>query len=269
MSVVYDDPFVVDTERFHGPLDLLLHLIRQQDIDILDIPIAKITGQFLAAVEKIQSVNLDSAGEFLEMAATLVRIKAQMLLPRPAEEEDEDPRAELVRRLLEYEQIREISQRMQRTEADRARRFKKGYLPVRPVPSAEEAPLDTTWEEVLEAALAVSVPNPRDLEHRVMGRLVSLEEKVELILGALRDVRSVEFGELLWPFRERIHGVMTLLASLELTRRREVRLRQSSPFHELWVFRRDRDEPDREAPEGEGADLGEKNREGVDGGGAE
>jgi segregation and condensation protein A len=242
MSVAIDDPFVVDTERFHGPLDLLLHLIRQQDIDILDIPIARITGQFLAAVERIQSLNLDSAGEFLEMAATLVRIKAQMLLPRPEEEGEEDPRAELVRRLLEYEQIREISQRLRHMEADRARRFNKGFLPVRPIPSAEEAPLETTWEEVFGAALAVSVPDPREREHRVTTRVVSLEEKAELILGALQEVRSVEFGQLIRPFRERIHGVMTLLASLELTRRHLVRLRQSRPFHELWVFLRDRED---------------------------
>ena len=103
------DFLLVELDRFQGPLDLLLHLIRQQDIDIFDIPISAITDQFLAAVEEIGVEDLDQAGEFLEMAATLIRIKAQMLLPRPGDEDEEDPRAELVRRLLEYEQSREIA----------------------------------------------------------------------------------------------------------------------------------------------------------------
>ncbi len=236
-----DGPFVVEIERFHGPLDLLLHLIRQQDIDILDIPIARITRQFLAAVEGIDELDLDSAGEFLEMAATLVRIKVQLLLPRPSDETDDDPRAELVRRLLEYEQIREISRRLQHTEADRARRFKKGFIPIRPVPASEEVPLRTGWDEVFAAAVEVSLPDPRDLEHRVTTRSVSLEEKVDLILKALEEVASIEFRRLIGPFHERVHGVMTFLAGLELTRRREVRLRQSRPFRELWIFRREED----------------------------
>ena len=104
---------VVELDRFQGPLDLLLHLIREQDVDIFDIPIAKITDAFLAAIQGIRADQLEGAGEFLEMAATLIRIKAQMLLPRHEGEEDQDPRAELVRRLLEYEQIREISTRLQ------------------------------------------------------------------------------------------------------------------------------------------------------------
>jgi len=119
---------LVEIDKFQGPLDLLLHLIRTQDIDVFDIPISRITDQFLQAIRGIQARDLDSAGEFLEMAATLIRIKAQMLLPRTGEEEDEDPRAELVRRLLEYEQIREISQRLSAAEADRARQALESFL---------------------------------------------------------------------------------------------------------------------------------------------
>ena len=107
-AIVRDDFFLIEIERFQGPLDLLLHLIRTQDIDVFDIPVARITAQFLKAIEGLDAKDLDSAGEFLETAATLIRIKAQMLLPREGDDEDEDPRAELVRRLLEYEQIREI-----------------------------------------------------------------------------------------------------------------------------------------------------------------
>ena len=241
---------LVEVERFQGPLDLLLHLIRTQDIDIFDIPIARITDQFLQAIENIRAHDLDGAGEFLEMAAMLVRIKAQMLLPRVGEEEDEDPRAELVRRLLEYEQIREITLRLRGAEADRARRFGKGYVPPRPRKPITDTPLETTWDEVFEAALRVETPEPGRHRHRVTTRTVSMEEKVVLILDALRVSTRVEFSRLVQGFRERMHGVMTFLAGLELTRRRILLLRQAKPFSELWIYRRE----DPAEPEAEPAD---------------
>jgi segregation and condensation protein A len=242
-----DELFVVDLDRFQGPLDLLLHLIRQQDVDIFDIPISRITEQFLKAIQGIEADRLDSAGEFLEMAATLIRIKAQMLLPRHGEDEDEDPRAELVRRLLEYEQIREITQRLSIAEGERARKSGKGHVPPRPRPPLEDTPLETTWDEVFAAALEVTLPDPRDHQHRVTTRTVSMEEKVTLILSELADGTRVEFSRLLAPFRERMHGVMTLLAGLELTRQREIFMRQIRPFSELWIYRRE--ESDRGEPE--------------------
>ena len=244
LTVRHDAPerdgfFLVEIERFQGPLDLLLHLIRTQDIDVLDIPIHKITDQFLQAIRGLAASDLDGAGEFLEMAATLVRIKAQMLLPRPMEDDDEDPRAELVRRLLEYEQIREVTDRMRVAEAERGRRFGKGYVPVRKKRPAVEEPLETTWDEVYDAALAVEVPEPRDRRHRVTPRTVSMEEKAVLILEALKTGTRVEFKRLVSGFQERMHGVMTLLAGLELTRRRLLVLRQTRPFADLWIYRRD------------------------------
>jgi len=236
--------FLVDLERFQGPLDLLLHLIRTQDIDVFDIPIATITNQFLRAIREVRTHDLDGAGEFLEMAASLVRLKARMLLPRSSEDEDEDPRAELVRRLLEYEQIREISQRMSAAEADRARRFSKGYVPPRPRKPLHETPLETTWEEVLEAAMGVEVPQIQDHEHRVTTRTVAMEDKVVLILDTLKKATRVEFSRLLDGFQDRMHGVMTFLAGLELTRRRMLFLRQARPFTELWIYRRDDEDGD-------------------------
>lgn len=228
---------VIELDRFEGPLDLLLHLIREQEFDIFDIPIATITDQFLAALQRIRREDLDSAGEFLEMAATLVGIKAQMLLPGAHGEEEEDPRAELVRRLLEYEQIREIGRRLEAAEAERARRFGKGFVQERPRPEPEDTPLETEWEDVFAAALEVRLPDPRDPEHRLTRRPVAMEEKIELILETLRTVARVEFSKLVHPWAERTHGVMTFLASLELGRRRVVRLRQSRPFSELWLYR--------------------------------
>ena len=231
-----EDFLVIDVERFQGPLDLLLHLIRQQDIDVFEIPIARITRQFLAAIEGIEAKDLDNAGEFIEMAAGLIHIKAQMLLPRHGETEDEDPRAELVRRLLEYEQIRDVSQRLATAEAERARRFGKGFLEPRPRPPMEETPLETTWEDVLAAAMLVTPPDPGIRTHLVTTRPVAMEDKMDLILGTLNRVRRIEFSRLVRPFKSRLHGVMTLLAGLELTRRRRVKLRQVEMFSELWMY---------------------------------
>lgn len=241
-----DDFLLVEIERFQGPLDLLLHLIRTQDIEIFDIPIATITDQFLQAIRGLEATDLDGAGEFLEMAATLIHIKSQMLLPRPGQDEDEDPRAELVRRLLEYEQIREISQRLRSAEADRSRRFGKGYVPPRPKKPLEDAPLETTWDEVFEAAMQVEMPIPRDRTHRVTTRTVTMEEKAVLILDHLKRGTRVEFNRLLQGFKERSHGVMTFLAGLELTRRRMLFLRQTRPFAELWIYRREEDADERD-----------------------
>ena len=244
-----EDFLVIDIERFQGPLDLLLHLIRKQDIDVFEIPIARITRQFLAAIEGIGAEDLDNAGEFIEMAAGLIHIKAQMLLPNHGETEEEDPRAELVRRLLEYEQIRDISQRLASAEAERARRFGKGFLEPRPRPPMEETPLETTWEEVFAAALLVTPPDPRIRMHTVMTRPVAMEDKMNLILGTLERVKRIEFTRLVQPFRNRMHSVMTFLAGLELTRRRIIFLRQVRPFSELWVYRRNESvvEPEHDA----------------------
>jgi len=258
-----EDFLVVDIERFQGPLDLLLHLIRQQDIDILEIPISLITRQFLAAVKSIEAKDLDNAGEFLEMAASLIRIKAQLLLPRHGASEDEDPRAELVRRLLEYEQIREISERLATSEAERARRFGKGFLEARVRPPMEETELETTWEEVFSAALEVTVLEPGIRAHLVATRPVAMDDKMNLILGTLDRVRRIEFSRLVKPFRNRMHGVMTFLAGLELTRRRRVKLRQVRPFAELWVYRGlgEADESDGWSdPEGDEDPLGATDR---------
>ena len=232
--------FVVELERFEGPLDLLLHLIREQDIDIFDIPIATITQQFLHAIEGVEALGLDRAGEFLEMAATLVRIKAQMLLPRrQGDDLDlEDPRTELVRRLLEYEHFRDAADRLEEAEADRSRHYGRGFVPPRPKPDPASQELEVDWGEIWDVLhdLMERVRPPE--EHHIHRRAVTLEEKVELILDTLRRLSRVEFNELLADHPDKLHAVATLLASLELARRREVAMRQSKPFAPLWIYRR-------------------------------
>lgn len=250
--------YVVRLEQFAGPLDLLLHLIREQDIDILDIPVGKITEQFLTAIEGIETRELDNAGDFLEMAATLVRIKARMLLPRASasDELEADPRYELVRRLLEYEHFREAARRMEASEAERARHYARGYVPPPPAPAVpDELPVE--WDEVWEAALALAGREREIRQHRVARRGVPVDHKMRVILGALRQIRRIEFRDLVAPFRDRLHTVVTLLAGLELARGQRISLRQRAPFSPLWFFGGERLEEDPDA-EPSGAGSGEE-----------
>ena len=236
--------FIVELDRFQGPLDLLLHLIREQDIDIFDIPIARITEQFLRAIEGVESLGLDRAGEFLEMAALLVRIKAQMLMPRRTEgdEELEDPRAELVRRLLEYEHFREAAQRLEAAEVERLRHYARGYVPPRAEPDPDvELVLD--WEELLAAAIAMEDRRRPPQEHRIRPRLVPIEEKIDLIVTTLGRLARIEFQRLVAPYADRMHAVVTFMASLELAKRRALAIRQSEPFAALWLYRRNATTP--------------------------
>src|SRR5881227_908910 len=145
-SLPPDSSFVVELTAFSGPLDLLLALIREEQVDIYDIPIARICQQF---VLRIRTLGLNEAAEYLEMAARLIRIKAQMLLPRGDVEAWEDPRAELVRRLLEYQQMREVVDVLERRGEERRSHFGRAYLPAQPAPP--QAPLAMSLVELLAA----------------------------------------------------------------------------------------------------------------------
>lgn len=239
-----DGAFVVELDRFSGPLDLLLHLIREQDIDIFDIPISEITSQFLRAIEGVEALGLDRAGEFLEMAAVLVRIKAQMLMPRRGDidGELEDPRAELVRRLLEYEHFREVAIRFEDSQRDRARQFRRGHIPPRNVPPPAEVELQLAWEDLWAAALRVEQVPKSVEDHFVAQRAVPVEEKIGLILHTLSRLARVEFRRLVEPYHNKLHSVVTLLAGLELAKRRRLAMRQSEPFAALWLYRMDEGE---------------------------
>ncbi len=233
------DPLVVHLDQFQGPLDLLLHLIRKQDIDIFDIPIARVTEQFLQAIEELDRLELERAGEFIEMAATLVRIKAQMLFPRREEEEEDDPRAELVRRLLEYEHFREVARTLEAAERERSRYYGKGFVPPRPRAPTAAAPLETVWDEVWGALLNLAARlEAKEPTYQAAHRPIRIEEKIDEILSVLARRARIEFSALCAPWGTRMHEVMSLLASLELAKRRVLKLRQSAPFTALWLYRR-------------------------------
>ena len=232
------EPFQIELDRFQGPLDLLLHLIRSQDIDIFDIPIAGITEQFLGALEDgLGDMPIERAGEFLEMAATLVRIKAQLLLPRPEQPDwDQDPRAELVRRLLEYEHFQDVVHVLEGAEAQRGRHFAKGYVRERPTPLLEPVTLELSLVDFLRVAMGIPEPLPEP-EVRPPSQTVTVEEKASLLKRLLGKARRVSFDKLFRPWGTRAHAVAALLAALELARQQVLKIEQVKPFSSIWLLR--------------------------------
>lgn len=231
----------IENLDFEGPLDLLLYLVRKNEVDIWDIPIARITEQFLAYLERMTADRLEEAGDFMLMAATLLRIKSRMLLPRPEDddEEMEDPRRELVLRILEYQQFREIADHLREHEAGRRLLFAKGYREAleegleRPEPApgrrASLSDLLRAFAEVMRQAEAERI-------HRLEPIAVSIEEKAAFVRDRLRREGRVTFRELFVPGEPRAHWIVTFVALLEMVREGEVRLRQGDAFGEIHVF---------------------------------
>jgi segregation and condensation protein A len=225
--------FFVELDAYSGPLDLLLHLLREEQIEIADIPIARIADQFLRA---IHDMGLNQAADYLDMASRLVRLKAQMLLPRRSEEDGwEDPRAELVRRLLEYQQIREIAVWMGRTAERRAERFARGYLP--PPPELPPPPLTLDLIEMLQAVERVITGIPSPVLHRVVARPLDVEGATRRIEALLDQREEFSWTEALGPRPTIVEVLSTLLALLELAKRGLVRLAQPSPFSPMVIAR--------------------------------
>jgi segregation and condensation protein A len=226
-------PFVVELEHFSGPLDLLLTLIREEQVEIADIPIARICEQFLL---RIHSLGLSEAAEYLEMAAGLLRIKVQMLLPRRGDDEEwDDPRAELVRRLLEYQQMREVVDILQHRGDDRRDRFSRGYLP-QPI-AAPLAPLALTLPELLAAVDRVLRISREPLMHDVVSRALDVDGAIDTILSVLAHRGHAWWRDVVANDAAPWQVLSALLALLELARRSELRLVQLRPFANVEILR--------------------------------
>ena len=228
------EPFVVELQQFEGPLDLLLTLIRDEKVDIYDIPIARIAEQFLA---RIRTLAIDQAAEYLEMAARLLRVKAQMLLPRNQDDESwEDPRAELVRRLLEYQQVREISDHLARMAEDRRSRFARSWLPSQSI-EPPPAPLSLSLGELLAAVDRVLRTVREPHIHDVVARPLDVDGAIRTIRSLLELRARARWYDVVNPSAESWEVLSALLALLELARRGELRLRQATPFGSLVITR--------------------------------
>lgn len=225
--------FVVELEGFTGPLDLLLHLLREEQLDIANIPIARIADQFLRVIHEL---GLNQAADYLDMASRLVRLKAQMLLPRGVDgEEWEDPRAELVRRLLEYQQIKEIALWMAGAAERRAVQFPRGYLP--PPPELPPPPLTLDVLELLAAVERVISGILHPVLHRVVARPLNVEGATLRIQTLLGERESISWAEAVGPKPTIVDVLSTLLAILELARRGGAFVFQPTPFAPVVISR--------------------------------
>jgi segregation and condensation protein A len=227
-----DQSFNVELTAFSGPLDLLLALIRDEKVDIYDIPIARVAEQFL---RRIRTLGLNEAADYLEMAARLLRIKAQLLLPRGENEAWEDPRAELVRRLLEYQQMREIVDVLEHRADERRRQFARAYLPDQPAPA--QAPMALSLSELLSAVdrvlRFVREPNMHDVVARPLD--------VPSAMGVIRSLLAIQ-ARLRWTDVVKADAppwqvLSALLGLLELARIGELRVAQPRPFANVEISR--------------------------------
>lgn len=235
-------PLKVKLESFEGPLDLLLFLIKKNEIDIYDIPIAVITQQYLEYLEMMKNLNLDVAGEFLLMAATLLHIKSKMLLPTPEEEgegekEEEDPRAELMRRLLEYQRFKEAALELTKGPMLDREVFIRNFFGEKPLEGGEEEISgEASLFELLEAMKKVLQGLPPEEFQEISVEHLNIKDKILQIMERLWEVESVAFPELFTSSTSRREVVLTFLALLELLRLRMIRVYQAESFGTIRIF---------------------------------
>jgi segregation and condensation protein A len=225
----------VRLDNFEGPLDLLLFLIRKNDLDIYDIPIAQITQEYLSYLDLIKELDLETAGEFLVMASTLMQIKAQMLLPSPEGEEAEgpDPREELINKLLDYQRYKEAAS-MLSTYNEKAKDVFYRHVP--PVFGEEEYVLKASVFDLLSAFQRVLEEAPKEVE-QILRDEIPLEVKIRWILDLLEEKESIAFGDLFMPGARRLELIVTFMALLELIRLKQITAKQEDVFGPIRVYR--------------------------------
>ncbi len=214
----------VRLDLFEGPLDLLLHLIKKNEVDVRELPVAQITEQYLAMIELMRDLNLDIAGEYLVMAATLTLIKSRMLLPTAEPDaEEEDPRADLVRQLLEYQRYREAAEALGERPLLRRDTFAREPSAEGVPPEADAVPrIKVTLWELLEAFRAVLKRAEPDPVHHVEGEAISLRARIDGLLQTLAVARRVTFDSLFGERPTRGYVIVTFLAVLELMKQHVV-----------------------------------------------
>ena len=221
-------------ETFEGPLDLLLYLIRRQNLDILDIPIAEITSQYMDYVEMMRNINLDLAAEYLVMAAMLAEIKSRMLLPRHEEiEDEEDPRAELIKRLQEYERFKQAA-----TEIDEMPHFGRDQFPaeVAVIREDKEKPEpDVSMRELLLAFQEILKRTDMKKHHEIEREEISIRERMTDVLSKLKADDFVEFQSLFTLKEGRLGIVVTLMAVLELLKLKVIDMVQAEAFAPIYL----------------------------------
>jgi segregation and condensation protein A len=239
--------YQVKLQVFEGPLDLLLYLIKKSEVDIYNIPIADITQQYIEYLQLIETLDLHIAGDFLVMAATLMQIKSRMLLPieeRSADEaEEEDPREELVRRLLEYQRFKEVARHLAALAERRKQVFVRTPDPIKVLdgvpPSDEPLLIEASVFDLLSAFSKVLIRVPRDETYEIIQDEVTVEEQMGHLRRQLRAQQHMVFHELFVGAQTRVQVSTTFLALLELVRLKEIRAQQDAAFGTITLVRRD------------------------------
>lgn len=229
------DALEVFLEAFEGPLDLLLYLIKRQNLDVLDIPIAQITRQYMSYVDLMKDIRLELAAEYLVMAAVLAEIKSRMLLPRPAdvEGEEEDPRAELVRRLQEYERFKTAAE-----DLDEIPRIARDIFPATaesPERRELRADPEVSLQELLVALAGVMARAEHFTHHHIQKEALSVRERMSETLSRLTTDNFTEFTSLFTAEEGRMGVVVTFLAVLELVKESLIELVQAEPYAPIYV----------------------------------
>ena len=234
--------YQIELENFAGPLDLLLFFIRRDEIDIMDIPISTVTEEYLTYLEALQTLNVSVAGDFMVMAATLMRIKAKMLLPSLSDEDDEefeDPRTALVQQLLEYQRYKEAAGDLSELNDLESRRFHPSV--VHSVTDSEEDPgfylEDVTLFELVSVFKKVLEQIPPAVRYDVERAEIQVKEKVAMILSRFVEKSQIMFSELFPKFSSRQEVIVTFIAILELIRDCQVRVRQKQLFEDILLER--------------------------------
>jgi len=233
--------YKVRLELFEGPLDLLLYLVKKDHLNIYDIPIAQVTDQYLQYLNLMQLLDLNIAGEFLVMAATLMQIKSRLLLP-PQEggglEAEEDPRQELVNRLLEYEKFKEIAEGLRHREAEQKEVFKRSPSEAdRELKAETEVYFEASIFELINAFSKALEEVPKEVFYEVIKDEFTIEEKIHEILHLLLVVPAARLSEMFGKARNKLEIIVTFLAILELIRLKEIVARQRDLFDEIEVTR--------------------------------
>jgi len=238
------DAYRVRLEAFSGPLDLLIHLIKKNEVNIYDIPIALITAQYLEYVELMEELNLDVAGDFIVMAATLIHIKSRMLLPRadPSQEDaDEDPREALVNRLLEYQKYKAAANLLHERETLRAAQWQRPDERLADIAGEEyETEVEVDLVSLMAAFKAVLDRAKQRPRVPIPGEQVSIEDRIEQLLARLSETEACGFEELFADATSRQDLIVTFLALLEMIRMKLVRVFQAGMFGAIRIYKRAR-----------------------------
>lgn len=241
-----NDTFTIKLSKFEGPFDLLLFFIERDELDIYDIPIAKITNDFLAYIRELEAMNIDLASEFIVVAATLMRIKAKLLLPRkPVDEQGNeiDPREELVSRLLEYKRYKSVLDELRQLEEDRASREGRGNAVKELKDIAVKALVDNELEDLtLFRLLRVFERMMRQFDeeqkrpiHSIYTYNYTVESQRDFILSKIEKGKKSDFRQVFGVFENRLHAIITFLALLEMLNRQELHIIQGEGINNFWL----------------------------------